>query len=59
LKRSEGGGDNAGTIGITDCGTGQLVPNGLHVSSYGFNATINGYLYYFPVKANEGGQNTW
>lgn len=53
------GGALRGALRITDCGTGELVPNGLHVSSYGFNATINGYLYYFPVKANEGGQNTW
>ncbi len=53
------GGALRGALRITDCGSGELVPNGLHVSSYGFNSTINGYLYYFPVRANEGGQNSW
>ncbi len=53
------GGAFRGTMRITDCGTGELVPGGLNVSSYGFNSTINGYLYFFPTNSNHGGQNTW
>ena len=53
------GGAIRGTMRITDCGTGQLVPDGLNVSSYGFNPVNSEYLYFFPNKANQGGQNTW
>ncbi len=53
------GGENRGTMRITDCGTGQLVPGALNVSSYAFNPLTNVYLFFTPTKANEGGQNTW
>lgn len=53
------GADNRGTLRITDCGTGQLVPNALNLSSYAFNPVTSVYLFFTPTKSNQGGQNTW
>jgi hypothetical protein len=53
------GGDNKGTMRLTDCGTGELVPNGIQVSSFGFNPVTNVFYYTTPTRANQGGQNTW
>lgn len=53
------GGKFRGTMRINDCGTGELVPGALNVSSYAFNPNTNVYLFYTPNKANQGGQNSW
>ena len=53
------GGELRGTVRINDCGTGELVPNGLNVSTLGYNTNTGVYLVFTANKANQGGQNSW
>ncbi len=56
------GADKRGTMRIWGCpGTGDnFVPGSLNVSSYGFNSTIDKYLYFFVNTVNNGSaNNSW
>ena len=53
-------GDVKGTMRIGACGTANLVPSALHVSTYGYNPVTDKFLYFFTNTANNGAtSNSW
>jgi hypothetical protein len=55
------GTDGTGALRISACGTPtNLIPAGLHVSTYAFDPVGNRYIYFFTSSANEGKtRSTW
>ncbi len=55
------GPDLRGTLRISACSSPvNLMPSGLHVSTYAFSPGINQYLYFFATPANNGAtSNSW
>ena len=54
------GPDNKGTVRIGACGTANLVPGALHVSTYAYNPVTDKFLYFFTNAANNGATaNSW
>lgn len=47
--------DNRGTLRIHDCGSGELVSGGVHLSTYAYNPVTDKFLYFFPTMPNNGG----
>jgi hypothetical protein len=53
------GTDSEGTLRITACGSPtNLIPGGLHVSTYAFDPVSNRFVYYFTSTANDGRTRT-
>ena len=55
------GPDNKGTLRIGACAVPtNLVPSGLHVSTYAYNPVTDKFLYFFTNPANNGAtSNSW
>ncbi len=53
------GTDSEGTLRINACGSPtNLIPGGLHVSTYAFDPVSNRFVYYFTSTANDGRTRT-
>ena len=55
------GADGEGALRINACAAPtNLLPAGLHVSTYAFDAVNNAYIYFFTSTANDGKtKNSW
>ena len=52
-------GELRGTLRIHDCGSGQLVAGGVHLSTYAYNPVTDKFLYFFTTTSNNGNANSF